>query len=441
MINPTAAEIERACARLVEAREQLLRLTTKEIIAAVDASASRLLDDAEPIRGEVLRSLTDVSGFSAPMAAHILDRVCRDWLAPALERLVHAEFAGAAPLDGFASAAPGSPLVRVLGPPLGFHVFSGNVPGVAVTSIVRALLVRSAVLGKAASGEPALPAAFVRLLREMSPVVGAAVEVMYWPGGDREREAAALRHASLVVHYGSADAVEDLRARAHARIAFIEHGPRLSFAVVKGNSLASARRTSDAARDMAQAVALFDQQGCVSPQLVWIIGDEATARAFAAATAAALEELELELPRGRIDAGEAGAIRALRTRAEFSSADQTVWGPDELSWTVILSRDPRLEGSCLNRTLIVKYARDLDDVVRAIEPFSEMLQTVGVHGFENDERLRVADALALAGATRITSIADMPWPPPEWHHDGRGPLRELVRWIDYEPAPASQSGS
>jgi hypothetical protein len=26
----------------------------------------------------------------------------------------------------------------------------------------------------------------------------------------------------------------------------------------------------------------------------------------------------------------------------------------------------------------------------------------------------------------------MPWPPPEWHHDGASPLRELVRWVDLE---------
>jgi hypothetical protein len=47
-----------------------------------------------------------------------------------------------------------------------------------------------------------------------------------------------------------------------------------------------------------------------------------------------------------------------------------------------------------------------------------------------------ADALAASladiGVTRVTSFRDLPWPPPTWHHDGRGPLRELLRWVDIE---------
>jgi hypothetical protein len=49
------------------------------------------------------------------------------------------------------------------------------------------------------------------------------------------------------------------------------------------------------------------------------------------------------------------------------------------------------------------------------------------------ERLQaLARALGAAGATRITTFAAAPWPPPEWHHDGRGPLVELLRWTDLE---------
>jgi hypothetical protein len=44
----------------------------------------------------------------------------------------------------------------------------------------------------------------------------------------------------------------------------------------------------------------------------------------------------------------------------------------------------------------------------------------------------LAQRFAAAGATRITTFERMPWPPMDGHHDGRGPLSELVRWVDLE---------
>jgi hypothetical protein len=44
----------------------------------------------------------------------------------------------------------------------------------------------------------------------------------------------------------------------------------------------------------------------------------------------------------------------------------------------------------------------------------------------------VADAFAAAGATRIVPLERMPWPSPDGHHDGNGPLKELVRVVDIE---------
>ena len=365
------------------------------------------------------------------MAVHLLDRVVQDWRAPQLERLVHAELGGAEAVESFVARAGGR-RSRAVAPPLGFHVFAGNVPGVGVTSIIRALLVRSAVLGKTAAAEPALAAAFARLLSEADPVVGDCVAITYWRGGDVVLEEAVLSHAGLVVHYGSGASISALRARAPAHVRFIEHGPRLSFAVIHASSPAA---LETAGRDLARAVALFDQQGCVSPQTAYVIGTADQARQLARSTAATLEEIHNELPRGRISAAEAAAIRDLRTRAEFGSfagRGGDIWTGPDLSYSVILSDDATFEGTCLNRTLLVKYVPALNDLLNAIAPFRELLQTAGVAGFEPDRLAAVAIALADAGVTRITPVADMPWPPPAWHHDGRGPLQELVRWVDLE---------
>lgn len=428
-----AADLDRVCTALIEARRRLLSIPVARVVRAVDAAAGRLLDPNEAERRNVLRSLHAISGFSNAMAAHVLDRIAQDWRTPALEQLLRAELGGHDAVESFARTSDGR-RVRAVAPPLGLHVLSGNVPGVGVTSIVRALLVRSAVLAKSAAGEPALAPAFTRMLADADPEIGACVAATYWRGGDTSLEDAALQRVGLVVHYGGVQAIDALRDRAPAGVRFVEHGPRISFALIDASGAGAT--LEHAARDLARATALFDQQGCVSPQLAYVIGTRDQARHVARATAAALDDIQTELPRGRLSPAEAAAIRELRTRAEFDAiagGGTELGGTGHMHYTVVLSPDDRFEGSCLNRTLLIKHVPDLSALLSTIEPFSALLQTVGIAGFHGDSMVRAAAALGDAGATRISSIADMPWPPPAWHHDGRGPLRELIRWVDMEP--------
>jgi hypothetical protein len=422
-----------ACRHLLAAGAKLRQLPVQRIIHAIDAAARQLRDNAGTARADVLAGLVAFTGCSAAMAELVLDRMSQDWLAPALHQLLDAELGGAAAIETF-TGGPGGRRVHAVAPHLGFHVFAGNVPGVSVTSIVRALLVRSAVLGKSAADEPVLAPAFARLLEAADPDVGAAAAVTWWPGGSAEIEDAIVRHARLVVHYGGADAIASLRARAGDDVAFIEHGPKVSFAVVRPAALGAAK-IDGAAADLARAVALFDQQGCVSPQAAWVVGTADDARDFARRTAEQLTGLARELPRGHLQPGEAAAIRDLRTSAEFRAIrgeDVGLWADQDLACTVILEPGPSFGGSCLNRTLIVHAVADAAELVRRLAPFGRFMQTVGVAGFDDGDLLDLARRLADAGATRITTLHAMPWPPVTWHHDGRGPLRELVRWVDLE---------
>jgi hypothetical protein len=459
----TAAAVRLACERLIQARARLLELPVSRVIDAIDATARRLTDPRAGVRSDLLRTLAAVTGYSPPMAALVLDRMSEDWRAPALTELLVAELGGAAAIDGFVRRSAGT-RSRAIGADLGLHVFAGNVPGVSVTSIVRALLVRSAVFGKTAAGEPVLAAAFAQLLAEQDPVVGACVAVTYWQGGDLDLEAAALEKARLVVHYGGADAVASLRARAPAGTRFVEHGPRLSCAVVlappagaedaaKAAETAAATAASaepgdggdaepdgheslqHAARDAAHAVAVFDQQGCVSPQFVCVIGSSEDARAYASQLAMALRQVQMELPRGRLGAAEAAAARELRTRAEFreiAGESIAMWQGDNLGFTVVHDPVPSFTGSCLNRTVIVYDVPSVEELLTRLAPLGPWLQTVGIAGFQSTQAETFTARIAEMGATRVTPIRAMPWPPVTWHHDGAGPLRELVRWIDLE---------
>jgi hypothetical protein len=426
------SDVGELCDRLLTARDRLLETSVARVIGAVDRAARRFLDPDEPARGIALRAIVEVTGYAPAMAALVLDRMAADWLEPALEQLIDVELGGAAALENFVPRGERA-RARAVGLPLGLHVFAGNVPGVGVTSMIRALLVRSAVLAKTAADEPVLAPLFARLLHEADPAVGDCLAVAYWKGGEQRLEQAALDRVQLVVHYGSGDAVQSLRARAPLTVRFVEHGPRVSCALVRARD--SARSLRAAAGDTARAVAIFDQQGCVSPQFVCVIGGPDDARSFAAALADALADVQDELPRGRLLPGEAAAVHELRGRAEFrglAGEDVRLWGDDTLGYTVVLETHGTLSGSCLNRSVIVRPVASADEALTLLQPLGGYLQTVGVAGFDEDELPALAVRLAGIGATRVTSIPAMPWPPVTWHHDGGGPLRELVRWVDLE---------
>ncbi|MBX6363094.1 MAG: acyl-CoA reductase [Gemmatimonadetes bacterium] len=432
------AGLARLLARMREARARTLSaLPVARIARAIDRAAARLADPADPLRVAADVALPAATGLSAPMARHVLDRALLDWREPALHALLADELGDPAVLDDF-RPRPARPdttrHVRAFGPALAFHVFAGNVPGVAVTSIVRSLLVKAATLGKTAADEPALAPLFARALADVCPELADVLAVTYWPGGHEAIEAVALREADAVVVYGGGAAEESLRRRTPPGTPFLAHGPRYSFGLI-GREALTADRAPALADDVAHAVALFDQQGCVSPHMVYVEqGGEVSPREFAALIAGALERLEAALPRGSLRPGDAAAIHAARGAAEFrtiAGADVVLHASPGTEWTVAFDADPAFTASCLNRFLWVKPLADLGDVLGLAGPVRAFLQTVAIAAAE-DRRRELGAALGRIGAARITTFRAMPWPPPAWHHDGRGPLLELLRWVDLE---------
>jgi hypothetical protein len=426
--------ITRLAARLKEARRHAL--TDRPVAAVIDAlatAAGRIAGEG-PTRELLLDALPATTGVSAPMAAHILDGMAKDWTADALTRLVRAELGGAEPLERFVPHAAGSHTLAV-GPPLICHIMAGNVPGVGVTSLIRATLVRSASIAKTAAGEPLLAPLFAQALHDMDPALAACIAVTYWPGTDDAPADEAFAAADTAVIYGGSDAIAAVRRRAPVHLTLVEHGPRISLGMVGTEALQEERTAIATAADVARAAAAFDQHGCVSPQIVYVErGAAITPSAFARLVADAFGRLAEQLPRGRLTHADAAALRALAASAEFRS-------DDDGAVTLLESRDatvvydetsPLFEGTCLNRTLRIKPIDRLEDVPDLVAPFRDVLQSAALAGPSADRTNGLAVRLAAAGITRITTFARLPWPAATWHHDGRGPLLELLRFVDLE---------
>lgn len=409
-------------------------------VEALGVVGRRFLDPDDPLRQEALALLPRTSGLSEPMAEVVLDGMAQDWLPDRLARLVREELGESPALGRFVPR--GDRAVMAVAPWLCVQLVAGSVPGVGVNALIRSLLLGAPTLLKPGLGDVTLPVLFARALHEESPDLARRLAVVYWPGGEEELEDTVLAEADVVTIYGSDATVASIRARAPVSARLIAYHHRNGVGVVGTGVLTSSGSAAEAAREVARAVAVFDQRGCVSPRVVYVedAGAEVSPPAFSRALAEALEGLEATLPSGELGRLERSAVHQLRGTAEMLAVG---WGDDAedrpcvmhgggaAPWTVFYDPYRALETGCVGRVVVVRPFRTLDELYARLGPAGPHLQTVGVAGL--DERLEeLAGALGRIGVSRVAPFEAVPFPPPWWHHDGRGPLRDLVRWVDLE---------
>jgi hypothetical protein len=433
-------EVSSLADRLRLARENaLLPTAVEEIARALGRAGAHFLTEGDPLREEALRLLAPASGLSPAMARAVLDGMAHDWTHRRLQLLLRSEFHDPRVLDGFREAVTGGSH-RALGYPLAFHVCAGTVPGVSVMSLIRGLLVKSAVLLKPGRGDAVLPILFLQGLQEESPDLASCAAALYWPG-DRAEEPevgemarTAVAEADLVVVYGGDDTVQGIRSQLPPTVPLLAYHHRVSLGVI-GRDALTAEGIAAVAADGARAVALFDQRGCVSPHVLYVEeGGSVDPADFARALAQAMEATEKELPLGTLRPGEASAAQQVRGTAELKAAAGSgvvVHSGEGNSWTVLFDPDPTFHASCLSRVIRVKPVSDVLEVPALLRPLASHLQTVAVEGVA-DRLDELTEGLARAGAVRVCPLRSAPWPPPWWHHDGLGSLRSLVRWVDRE---------
>lgn len=400
---------------------------------------ARFADPGDPLRRAALRLLPPTSGLSPDMARLVLDGMARDWTTPRLRRLLRAELGGPESLARFVDVEGRRSMA--VAPRLCTQLVAGSVPGVGVTALIRTLLLGSPTLLKPGLGDVVLPVLFARGLREEAPELADALAVAYWPGGLETMEDPALAAAEVVVAYGSDAVVSSLRRRVPVTARVVGYHHREGVGVVGREDLTDPETARAIAERVARAVAVFDQRGCVSPRVLWVedAGTAVTPAVLADRVADALSRMESTLPSGALDPSERSAVQQLRGTAEMLASGwdrragdaPTLKHGEGAPWTVVYDPHRSVDMSCVGRTVVVRPFRTLDELVQELRPAARHLQTVGVSGL-GDRLLEVAEALGRLGVSRVAPFEAVPFPPPWWHHDGRGPLTDLVRWVDLE---------
>ena len=430
MLTSSPSGLQHSIDRLLSARAQhLVRRPVRDTLAAIDAVVARFLDPHSEERCELEATLPAETGLSPEMIRHTLSLIFQEYRADRLRGLLQDELGNLDALDIFVPV--GTSKRRVYGPQLITHVLPGNLPGAGIDSIIFSLLVKSATLVKAASGASILPSLFAQTLTRIDPQLGACLAVVTWPRGSTALEEIAFSQAEVVVASGSDQSLAAIRPRVRRK--FIGYGHKISFAVVTKEALADAQ---ELARQAAYDVVLYDQQGCLSPQLIYVEEEgRVSPKAFAALLANAFSEWERTLPRGSILPETSLAIRRARDEAEWQALagkDVTLYAsPDGTAWTVILDTDPTFVPSPLYRTVRVKPLASLSQLHELLIPWRPYLEAAGiaVHVTHNTQ---LTEVLGQAGVSRICPIGTMQTPPLSWRHGGQPRIADLIRWVEVE---------
>lgn len=420
--------------------ETLKCYSSAEIVNIIDQAIERLLDRGTSYRQMAEQFLPIVTGYDKEMIRLGLTSYLKTFRKNELQRFLVEDLGNPLLLDDFQPRVKGG-FSKAFGPELITHIWSGNVPALPLWSFISGLLVKSGNIGKVPSAEPLFAGWFARLIVEVEPKFADCFAVVWWKGGDEERESSLFQQTDVVVGYGGNDSLQSLQRRMPITTRFLPFGHKISFGIVSKLSLDS-RKAWQSVHRAALDVIRYDQQGCYSPHIFYVQdGGNVSPREFARYMANELENFQKRYPRRDLSMEESVSLSSWRQKEEmsmFSQPDKEVLGNETNDWTVVYEKELDFAPSCLNRVIKVISFESIDDILPLIAPYRSFLQTVGVAASPK-ELFQWAELLGKSGVTRITALGSMTAPEAAWHHDGRFNLLDLVNIVDIESSAEDYS--
>ncbi len=430
-----AESVKAGCALLAESAPTLGAIPTAERAALLGRVASCWLDPDYRYRVEARERLQATTGFSFAVVDAGLEALFRAWTSDALIRLLEGSglAAGQSPAESAnrwvraeygVATYPGRHRLMALPPRLVGHILSANVPPPVVQTLFPALLVGAPSFLKAPSSEPWFATLLVRSLKAEAPELARSVAVATWPAGADRLSEGLFHTAELVVVFGSDQTVQTIRSRLPAKTRLIGHPHRFSAGYVARETLVPANLPA-LARAFARDVALFDQQGCLSPQVIFVeTGGASPVDAFVRELAhRALPEVGKALPPRRLGLDEGAALVQFKGVRALDGAVFPVPGG-----AVAVTRASRFVAPGPGRTLLVKPVDHVDQALSYLGDAVRSLQAVAVATVAARGGT-IERSFAHAGASRICRPGRLQSPPAIWPGDGFRPLEALLRWV------------
>lgn len=423
---------------LRERQNKILReRTVQQIVDILDLAADRWLDPEYGPRRQATAQISAITGFSPEMVSHSIYLEQISSRGPHLIQALKNELGDPAFLDGFQPNDRLGGFSYAQGPGLIGAIFSSNIPALPHLEVMRAMLTKSACLGRVSAGEPIFLSLYAQTLQEIDPDLASCVAVIYWERDDYESEALFLNSIGYLVAYGGDQQIKRLLKAKPPSLEATWHGHGVGFTYISKDAL-----TKTAAQEIANKVSydftVFDGHACLCPQVCFVeTGGEVSPREFASICAKEMADWAIKLPPRNLNLSEASLKYRLREislmRDSIDGELQVVAAPEDNSFLVIFGRLDEFEPSPLDRFFRIAPVEGLADVEKLISPVKEYLQCAALaSGEATNRRLVLYRELASWGISRIVPPGIMGTPSMMWHHDGNSCLGKMVSWCDNE---------
>jgi len=315
------------------------------------------------------------------------------------------------------------------------HICAGNILGIAAFEMILDKLIDAASWIKVPTEEPVFGALYAKSIEEINPQLASSIAVLPFGGKDKEVRDFLFSNSNIVRATGGEQARISLTALAEKyNIPISGHWHKFSFITLAREYMDE--RASQIAELVSLDVTAWDQQGCFSPQEIFVeTGGEVEPPKFAELLAEEMETTSIALPKG-VNSGKMQVLDGYHQyfKKEMMGEPVKIFPSATHQWLIIYdATTENIEPSPLFRVIRVKPVDDIMQIPKLVRPLGQFLQTVGV-AIPNSRLIPFADAIGDVGATNIRAISSMtlqkPWEP--W--DGRFPLHELfehdnIRWV------------
>jgi hypothetical protein len=315
------------------------------------------------------------------------------------------------------------------------HICAGNILGIAAFEMIIDKLVDAASWIKVPTEEPVFGALYAKSIEEIDPKLAYSIAILPFGSKDGFIQDFLFSKSDIVRATGGEQARISLTKLAEKHnIPISGHWHKFSFITIARDYLDE--RASQIAELVSLDVTAWDQQGCFSPQEIFVEnGGEVDPLKFAEFLSEEMETTSIALPKGT-NSGKMQVLDGYHQyfKKEMMGEPVKIFPSSTHQWLVIYDgTTTRIEPSPLFRVIRVKPIDDIMEIPKLVKPLGDFLQTVGV-AIPNKRLIPFADAIGKVGATNIRAVSSMtlqkPWEP--W--DGRFPLHELfehdnIRWV------------
>jgi hypothetical protein len=306
-----------------------------------------------------------------------------------------------------------------IGPDVVGHIIASNTPLLAITSVVRALLIGSASVVK-------LPARqqngwfdiFWEYLAFADAEISQLIEVGSWPRISAVMNEAFYKYVDLLLVYGDDLTIDAIVKDAGKPV--VGYGHKISAAIIGSGNI-----NDQLLEGLALDVLMYDQGGCLSPHTIFVEGDQVRCRQIARRFATALEKTRL--PSVSNTSVRAAKLAETRSLIRMDENSEIIMEGGE-RFTVVTNTKCNLQSSS-GCAVIYVVPGSKEGIIQVLRRNNKLIQGLALACHSVTQYADWISHVQAAGINYICPPGALQKPSIEWRENDLDVLRSIVNSI------------